>query len=397
MVLYRAVSLRTVPLCINNLIKGTKFPSFGRIIAFKDLQLRDYSSTTLVMEPEYSGVSQEGLNVTKRKRNKNTTRPEKKHKSPDSIVGTTLQSCTTEEKSRQPAIQRVFQLLIDEYFTETKFLMQKHSLPLLRAAMEKGYLRDRVLFLFDVEAWEKNNKLVTEVGIAIYDPRGQEFASTPTIKQIHIVIDEHKYKRNGNFVPDKKDRFGGNCSTLMSLNDTALFISSLMEHYFEKDGLRDKPSLFVGHQIAGDIKWLKSLGVEFPESFLPEEHILDTMKLFSLSHGRNGGSLKNVLKLVDIPHANLHNAGNDAYYTLLAALAWSDPLVRRLKGLDLFVPLSQEDAVLKKKVDVGKVDHSGKIWGFRITKRLAPDIAMIEKQGWEDLYRELVEDSSSRQ
>lgn len=79
---------------------------------------------------------------------------------------------------------------------------------------------------------------------------------------------------------------------------------------------------------------MNSLGVNFPTGY----QTIDTNHLCRISHGRANISLKKALEAVDIPYAYLHNAGNDAYYTLLLAMKLCDPQSRVRYGLDIFVP-----------------------------------------------------------
>lgn len=226
--------------------------------------------------------------------------------------------------------ESVFKANLDEYFNTTKFQMNKALIPVLRHYMERVYLREQPLFCFDVEAWEGNNNLVTEIGIAVYDPKGQENAIFPNISLYHIIIDENKSKYNGRFVPNNKNNFVGGTSHVLPEGEAKVFLNKMIRQYFFED---PRGAVFVGHHIGGDIKWLQSIGVEFPK----DGGIVDTLKIYNLSHGKNGGGLRSVLRLMDIPHAYLHNAANDAYYTLLAALVWCDPAARRAKKIDSHV------------------------------------------------------------
>lgn len=112
--------------------------------------------------------------------------------------------------------------------------------------------------------------------------------------------------------------------------------------------ISNRNGAFVGHHIEGDIKWLKSLNIEIPDNV----NTVDTHKLYTISRSR-GGTLRGVLRLLGIPHGFLHNAGNDAYFTLLAAMALCDPEVRISKGLDAFY-----DVVKKTKAQMEREKFS---------------------------------------
>ncbi|WEJ96081.1 hypothetical protein PSN45_003616 [Yamadazyma tenuis] len=218
----------------------------------------------------------------------------------------------------------------------------------LRKAMQIVYPRKIPLIAFDVEAYERNLKKVTEIGIAIYDPVASEGSIFPIIKQTHLVIKEHQKLVNGRFCPDNKKSFMGGVSYLVSLKQSKNIITSVLQEY-----VNNRNAAFVGHHIEGDIKWFRSIGIEVSNN----APIVDSNKLYALSRKR-GGTLRGVLRLLGIPHGYLHNAANDAYYTLLATMALCDPVIRTQKGLDVFVDnvkVPEGEARLQKFSDVAQM------------------------------------------
>lgn len=210
----------------------------------------------------------------------------------------------------------------------------------LSAAMHKVYSRQTILFCVDVEAWERDTKQVTEIGISIYDPRDQETALTPVVKTIHVVIAENQNRKNGRWVPEHLRNFCGGTSHVLSKLQACEYLQWLAEVYFVECAF---PCTLVGHDIKGDLCWLSDLGVVLPRTL----DVLDTQKVFSLSHGKHGASLKNALAAVHQPFAFLHNAGNDAYFTVLLALRLCDPCVRTKTRLD--VRPADEDPEVPRK------------------------------------------------
>ncbi|KAK6455900.1 uncharacterized protein RJT20DRAFT_51633 [Scheffersomyces xylosifermentans] len=223
---------------------------------------------------------------------------------------------------------------IEMYFNKTDFshnprLVHKPQQDYLKQCMHKVYGRKNILFCIDVEAWELNGDFITEIGISIYDPRVQFLSMMPSTTQIHILIRENLERHNGRFVPDHARNFNGGTSLVMSEYEAACFIQTLINFYFEPNNSKLGGSL-VGHDVKGDIKWFNQLGVKFPDKV----DIIDTHTLFGFTTGKNGTSLKNALIAVDIPYAFLHNAGNDAYYTLLVLMKLCDPRCRLVYSLD---------------------------------------------------------------
>lgn len=187
--------------------------------------------------------------------------------------------------------------------------------------------RQTILFSIDMEAWEHNSEEITEIGIAIYDPRDQQLSVVPTINQAHIRIEESLHRRNGKYVPDKAENFNGPETFVMQRREAVAFVEQMIRYHFCH--AQDSAAL-VGHDVRNDIDMLKKMGVNLPVF----NTIIDTQKLFTISNGKDGLNLAATLRAVQIPFSNLHNAGNDAYYTLLAAMKMSDPQARKILGLD---------------------------------------------------------------
>ena len=77
--------------------------------------------------------------------------------------------------------------------------------------------------------------------------------------------------------------------------------------------------VLVGHDIQQDVKYLSSLGVDMET--MKFTHEIDSQALHrSWRQTKDGRGLEHVLSELCIPSKNLHNAGNDAVYTLRAAI-----------------------------------------------------------------------------
>lgn len=216
---------------------------------------------------------------------------------------------------------------LQNYFSMTKFGFLKEShRDFLRAQMELVYLRQKPLVAIDVEAYERNPSKLTEIGVSIYDPTEQDNLILPLIKNLHIIVKEHKNLLNKRFVPNRKFHFNGGVSYALTLEELKTHLSKLFAYYFSQRG-----AILVGHNLGGDIRWLTGYGIEKAET-IPK---VDTQTLFRISK-KKGATLRGVLRTVGIPHSNLHNAANDSYYTLLAAFSYTDPHQRAAFGLDTY-------------------------------------------------------------
>lgn len=149
------------------------------------------------------------------------------------------------------------------------------------------------------------------------------------------------------------------------MQESQKFLNLVVKTY-----LVEKKGVLVGHGVDNDLRWLRNLQVNFADD-IPT---VDTLKLFHISRN-SGGALTKMLKTFRIPHAYLHNAGNDAYYTLLLAFALCDPEVRLAYNLDKFErvkPVKKEKG-LRRMSEMHSFDRATRI---------------VDKDG-EGLFREL--------
>ncbi|KAG2730718.1 hypothetical protein G9P44_006295 [Scheffersomyces stipitis] len=231
---------------------------------------------------------------------------------------------------------------MNEYLESSHFRFQQEkqsiSLNKLKEAMQLVYPQEHPLVSIDVEAYERSLGKVTEIGVVIYDPQVSPGSAVPLLKPYHIIIQENLKLVNGRYVPDKKDRFMGGTSHVLRKKDAEMFVSAVIEKY-----INSRNGVLVGHHIEGDVKWLRSIGVNIKN----DTAVVDTFRLFTISRS-SGGTLRGVLREINVPHGNLHNAANDAYYTLIAAMTYCDPHHRLEKNLDQFVHMEKKSAVDKK-------------------------------------------------
>ncbi|RKF75378.1 putative qde-2-interacting protein [Golovinomyces cichoracearum] len=194
-----------------------------------------------------------------------------------------------------------------------------------------------VIFIsVDIEAWERDSRIITELGFATLDTR--DILSVPPgerginwrsyIRPRHFRIEEHRFYTNGDFVAGCGDRFEFGKSEFISIKDVSQVISDCFRHPFSGSGKEDVTSeehqrkiVLVGHDIKSDIRFLKT--VNFDVYGLQNLHeIVDSALMFRvLKRDMNTRSLGSILADVGIIGWNLHNAGNDAVYTLQAVIA----------------------------------------------------------------------------
>lgn len=199
-------------------------------------------------------------------------------------------------------------------------------------AIECINLKKTILFCVDLEAYERDTNIVTEIGITIYDPRENfDHSVLPLTRSFHFCIEEAYDLRNGRFVDDAKDNFIFDDSQILPLDEVVELVQNLIDKYLIPHNRAEHSwkRALVGHGISGDISWLESLDIRLPNNV----QTLDTQKLFENMYGRQS-SLKRLLNLCRIPHSYLHNAGNDSYYTLQLLLSMCDIGTRIKLDLD---------------------------------------------------------------
>ncbi|KAF2091777.1 hypothetical protein K490DRAFT_33126 [Saccharata proteae CBS 121410] len=205
-----------------------------------------------------------------------------------------------------------------------------------------------VFVCVDIEAYERAHNKITEIGFAILDvndlkgiapgDRGQNWFSK--IRARHFRISEHSHLHNSEFVAGCADRFEFGKSEFISLMDVRATVASCFKKPFcgpkedlvmadaESGGVTLNASqkrnvVFVGHDANQDINYLQTLGYN-PLNLSNLLEILDTALIHrSWKHDTNSRSLGQCLYDLDLVGWNLHNAGNDAVYTMQVLIAIS--------------------------------------------------------------------------
>ena len=190
---------------------------------------------------------------------------------------------------------------------------------------ESGSLERKrhILASVDVEAFEHNAGLITEIGLAFFIT-----GSRPgSFRHRHVIVEEHLALRNGKYVEDNRDRFLYGDSEVLPLAQAADEIAAEL----------NAADYIVGHAISNDLKWLRAIGVaDVPSSSQGgkekgtlEERVVDTQMLAigcraraARKSGKNDSrpaghrSLKALATEYNLDPAALHNGANDAAFTL---------------------------------------------------------------------------------
>eukprot|EP00833_Pecoramyces_ruminatium_P014267 jgi/Orpsp1_1/1188299/evm.model.d7180000063731.1 len=165
---------------------------------------------------------------------------------------------------------------------------------------------NKLYLCLDIEAYEQDQNILTEFGWCVFKSDGT------IVKVKHYIVEENINSRNGKYVPDNKDNFLFGKSETQKLKK--------IEDELKKD--IEKINYLVGHGVKSDLIYLKSININtskfetMKNSVIPEFGIIDTMDLYSGHFFTKGVNLEKSLTQLQIPFDKLHNAGNDAVFTM---------------------------------------------------------------------------------
>lgn len=178
----------------------------------------------------------------------------------------------------------------------------------------------------DVESYERNHALITEIGISTLDT-ADLFLVPPgvdgkywhcKIRAQHLIILENRHLVNWEFVSGCPDRFDYGTSEIIRLADAHLHLKAAFtpSSHVGTDG---KKVILLGHDVNSDISYMKKLGFD-PTPYVWET--VDSAYLYrTWKQDHNISNLGRILDDFDMVAWHPHNAGNDAYYTIMAMLA----------------------------------------------------------------------------
>jgi DNA polymerase III epsilon subunit-like protein len=187
------------------------------------------------------------------------------------------------------------------------------------------FYKNARLVCVDVESWEQDHRIVTELGFAILDtnrlehiPPGESAISwRDAIEAKHYLIQEYTHLMNNMYVQGNPDGFRYGTSEEVTLKDMSQTIRDIFD-------VPNRATVLVAHDAKSDIAYLQRLGFD---ATIDVNDTLDTQNVY-YAINQPGDVQKQIglfrlLKELGIPHrdSELHNAGNDAVLTMHALLS----------------------------------------------------------------------------
>ncbi|KAF2857921.1 hypothetical protein K470DRAFT_260347 [Piedraia hortae CBS 480.64] len=238
-----------------------------------------------------------------------------------------------------------------------------------------------ILICVDCEAWEESPRPMTEVGVATLDTRllrgidpgvaAQNWQKL--IKPRHFRIHEWKHVQNNKFTSGCPDRFEFGESEFVMLKDLNNLLSSCFSPPYSnfkgtlpgeeqekgsEASLERRKIVLVGHDIASDINYL------IKNNFNPfgMGNVIDTLDTAKIFQGwkkeANPRALSKCLWEFEMVGWNLHNAGNDAVYTLWVLMAVAVAEAEERKKAEVEKP--KEEKVVEETVKSEVKEEKGK-------------------------------------
>ncbi|KAB5570225.1 hypothetical protein GE09DRAFT_1271130 [Coniochaeta sp. 2T2.1] len=205
--------------------------------------------------------------------------------------------------------------------------------------------RGVVFVAIDMEAYEFSPGLITEIGVAVFDtldtinqPPGDKGTDWfNLIRGYHFRIKENSWATNKVHVDGHAEKFEFGTTEFVSKHRIKKLVTKIIDNPLslgEEDKTKafNRPVVLVFHDQDADLKYLESLDYDI-EGAKNVLEIVDTRD--SHQHGvkaMNPASLERVLDELKIPSRFLHNAGNDAVYTMRAMIGLA--FKQRVKSIE---------------------------------------------------------------
>jgi DNA polymerase III epsilon subunit-like protein len=198
----------------------------------------------------------------------------------------------------------------------------------------------RVFVCVDCEAYEFAQDKITEVGICVLDTADLtpenlntatgEFIWPNVLKSAHFIVNEYKHLVNKRFVRGHPDKFSFGTTQQLPLAIAANMLRRLFQDPTQLDDLMNtlktpesdlREIVLVGHGISSDVEYLKNINFDAHQV----KNIVSTADTHRILGKTGQTSLARLLTALNFNSVEdveqqlwLHNAGNDAVWTMKA-------------------------------------------------------------------------------
>ncbi|KAK6000454.1 hypothetical protein QM012_003700 [Aureobasidium pullulans] len=195
---------------------------------------------------------------------------------------------------------------------------------------------DVICIAVDVESYERNHNIITEIGFATLDTR--DLKGNPPgeagkdwhkfIRARHFRVNEYKHYINSEFVRGCPDQFEFGQSEFVDLKDIPRMVASCFKYPYSaqsaenitQDNEEKRNIIFLGHDTKQDIAYLHKLGYN-PNNLANLIGTQDTAAMWrAITKEQSARGLAHIMYALELESWNTHNAGNDAVYTMHAMI-----------------------------------------------------------------------------
>lgn len=175
------------------------------------------------------------------------------------------------------------------------------------------------LLVLDVEVYEndkdKKNPRMLEIGLTYIQDATMRHGETPlslanNFRWFHVIVEEHDDLRNGKLVADKKYDANYCISEKLGQKDAVQAVGHIIKELVQND----RTTTLIGHSFQGDLARLRGVGLDVVAIGVDVCDIASVNRWWTTTWPLEG--LQTLLRRCNIQHTNLHNAVNDAHYTL---------------------------------------------------------------------------------
>ncbi|KAI0732947.1 hypothetical protein C8Q72DRAFT_73998 [Fomitopsis betulina] len=179
----------------------------------------------------------------------------------------------------------------------------------------------------DFEAWDRDHSIITEYGWSLVRWEGTGDDKREVTEDGHLIVREYRGFHQ-TYVQENRDHYNFGKSEDLDKLTFRQRIRDMISTYRAKG-----PLFLVFHDNSQDVKYLRGDTLKALTDFeylLPDQtpdngvYVVDTGDMFAALEGEASGnkrSLERACRHLQIPTEFLHNAGNDAHYTLAAMIA----------------------------------------------------------------------------